>query len=140
MPRSYPPEFRRKVLDLLKAGRTVAQVAADLQISDQTIYNWRTQELIDTGQRLGLSSSNTAELVAARRRIAELETELAVTKRAMELLKEAVPPKGGTRPSPRWPLRASLSRRPAGWSAPLSPASTPGVAVCRRHGRYATPG
>jgi transposase-like protein len=50
MPRSYPPEFRRKVLDLLKAGRTVAQVAADLQISDQTIYNWRTQELIDTGQ------------------------------------------------------------------------------------------
>jgi hypothetical protein len=26
-------------LDLLKAGRTVAQVAADLQLSDQTIYN-----------------------------------------------------------------------------------------------------
>jgi transposase-like protein len=40
MPRRYPPEFRRKVLDLLKAGRTVTQVAADLQISDQTIYNW----------------------------------------------------------------------------------------------------
>ncbi len=38
MPRSYPPEFRRKVMDQLKAGRTVAQVAADLQISDQTIY------------------------------------------------------------------------------------------------------
>ena len=31
MPRSYPPEFRRKVLDLLKAGRKVAQVAEDLQ-------------------------------------------------------------------------------------------------------------
>ncbi len=27
MPRSYPPEFRRKVLDLLKAGRTVMQIA-----------------------------------------------------------------------------------------------------------------
>jgi transposase-like protein len=35
-PRSYPPELRRKVLDLLKAGRTVSQVAADLQISDQS--------------------------------------------------------------------------------------------------------
>ncbi|MEV5710470.1 transposase [Actinoallomurus sp. NPDC052274] len=39
--RSYPPEFRRKVLDLIKAGRSVKQVAADLQISDQTFYSWR---------------------------------------------------------------------------------------------------
>jgi hypothetical protein len=29
MPRSYPPEFRRKVLDLVKAGRSVKQVAAE---------------------------------------------------------------------------------------------------------------
>ena len=73
MPRSYPPEFRRKVLDLLKAGRTVAQVAADLQISDQTIYVWRRQDLIDSGQLPGLSSTDNAELVAARRRIVQLE-------------------------------------------------------------------
>lgn len=33
MPRSYPPEFRRKVLDLLAAGRSVTQVAEDLGIS-----------------------------------------------------------------------------------------------------------
>src|SRR5215213_3382866 len=71
MPRSYPPEFRRKVLDLLKAGRTVAQVAADLQISDQTIYVWRRQDLIDSGQLPGLSSTDNAELVAARRRIVQ---------------------------------------------------------------------
>jgi transposase len=94
-PRSAPrtstsPEFRRKVLHLLKAGRTVAQVAADLQISDRRIYNWRTQELIDTGQRPALSSSDTAELVAAHRRIAELETELAVT-RAMPRLRPQRP-------------------------------------------------
>jgi transposase-like protein len=37
------------VLDLLKAGRSVAQVAADLQISDQVVYNWRRQERIDSG-------------------------------------------------------------------------------------------
>jgi putative transposase len=93
MPRSFPPEFRRKVLDLLKAGRTVAQIAGDLQISDQVIYNWRRQELIDTGQLPGVTSSDQAELVAARRRIAELETELAIHRRANELLREAVPPK-----------------------------------------------
>ena len=49
MPKRYPEEFRRKVLDLVAAGRPVAQIANDLQISDQTIYDWRRQELIDTG-------------------------------------------------------------------------------------------
>ena len=40
MPKRCPEEFRRKVLDLVAAGRPVAQVAADLGISDQTIYIW----------------------------------------------------------------------------------------------------
>jgi transposase-like protein len=99
MPRRYPPEFRRKVLDLLKAGRSVAEVSADLGVSDQTIYNWRNQELIDTGQRAGVSSSEHVELVAARKRIAQLEADAVASRRAIELLKEAVPPKGGSRRS-----------------------------------------
>src|SRR5437764_15376148 len=85
MPRRYPPEFRRKVLDLLKAGRSVAELVRDLQVSDQTIYNWRRQELIDTGRLPGISSGDQAELIAARRRIAELETELAIHRRAAPL-------------------------------------------------------
>ena len=43
MPKRYPEEFRRKVLDLVAAGRPVAQIAADLGISDQTIFGWRKQ-------------------------------------------------------------------------------------------------
>ena len=99
MPKRYPPEFRRKVLDLVAAGRRVAQVATDLDISEQTIYVWRRQELIDTGQLPGTTSSDNAELVAARRRIAELETEVAIHRRAAELLGEVVAPKGDTRRS-----------------------------------------
>jgi hypothetical protein len=30
--RGYPPEFRRKVLDLIEAGRKVADVARDLPL------------------------------------------------------------------------------------------------------------
>ncbi len=45
MPRSYPPEFRRKVLDLVKAGRPVRQVAADLRMPSQTIYVWLRKNL-----------------------------------------------------------------------------------------------
>ena len=94
MPRIYTSEFRRKVLDLLAAGRKVADLAVELEISDQTIYNWRRQHLIDSGQVPGITSSDHVELVAARRRISELEVELAATRRANELLKEVVPPKG----------------------------------------------
>lgn len=91
--RGYPPEFRRRVLDLVDAGRNVTDVARDLGISSQTIYNWRRQHRIDQGLEPGLSSGERAELLAARRRITELETELKIARRATELLKDVKPPK-----------------------------------------------
>ena len=97
MPKRYPEEFRRKVLDLVAAGRPVAQVASDLGISDQTIYAWRKQELIDTGQLPGLSRAEQTELTAAKKRIRDLENEVAILKRARELLREPHDPKGGMR-------------------------------------------
>ncbi|MCH7670128.1 MAG: transposase [Acidobacteria bacterium] len=100
MPYRYPSEFRRKVLDLIASGRSVASVAADLGVSDQTIYTWRKQELVDTGVEAGLTTIEAAELRAAKRKIKDLESELAVTRRANELLKEqVVSPKGGLRRS-----------------------------------------
>jgi putative transposase len=93
MGKGYPPEFRRRVLDLVASGRTVADVARDVGISGQTIYNWRRQDRIDRGEAPGLRSPELAELQAARRRIHELETELAATRRANELLRQVVPPK-----------------------------------------------
>ena len=97
--RGYPAEFRRKVLDLLADGRSVANVAHDLEVSDQTIYSWRKQDRIDRGLAPGLSTKEKAELAAAKRRIAELETELAVAQRAIDLLKEQTSPKVVTRRS-----------------------------------------
>ena len=101
MPRSYPAEFRHKVLDLVEAGRPVAEIAQQLGVTGQTIYNWRNQDLIDRGIRPGVTTAESVELAAANRRIRELETELAVTKRAFELLKEQTDPKGASRSSPR---------------------------------------
>ena len=87
MPRRYPVEFRRKVLDLIEAGKPVAEIAVQLGITAQTVYNWRNQDQIDRGIRGGMSTSESAELTAARKRIRELETELEVIRRANELLK-----------------------------------------------------
>ena len=64
----------------------MASLSADLGVSDQTIYNWRRQDAVDRGLKPGATSAEQGELWAARRRIAELETELAVTRRANELL------------------------------------------------------
>jgi putative transposase len=91
--RGYLSEFRRKVLDLVEAGRPIAEVAKALGISDQSIYTWRRQDGIDRGLEPGLTSSEKSELAAAKRRIAELETELQAMRRAMELVREVVPPK-----------------------------------------------
>jgi transposase len=89
-----------RVLDLIAVGRSVASIAADLGVSDQTIYTWRKQELIDTCVEPGLTTVEARELRAAKRRIVELETELSVTRRANELLKEQVAsPKGGSKQS-----------------------------------------
>ena len=97
--RGYLPEFRQRVLDLVAAGRRVGDVARDLGISDQTVYDWRRQARIDHGLEAGLTSAERAELGAARRRIRELESEFAIHRRAAELLKETTSPKGGSRPS-----------------------------------------
>ena len=104
----YPEEFRRRALDLVAAGKTVAEVARLLEVSDQSIYTWRRQEQIDSGELPGLSSAEREELRAARLRIRALETELAVHRRAAELLKESVRPKGAS----RYPSQGGQSR---GW-------------------------
>jgi transposase len=95
VPKRYPAEFRPQGPRPGCCGpRPIAQVAADLDTSDQTIYVWRRQELIDTGQLPGTTSTENAELTAARKRIAELEAEDAIHRRAAQLLGEVVSPKG----------------------------------------------
>ena len=97
--RGYPPEFRRRVVELVEGGRKVAEVAADLGVSDQSIYTWRRQARIDAGLESGLTSVEKAELVAARKRIRELESEVAIHRRATELLRGERSPKGGSQRS-----------------------------------------
>jgi transposase-like protein len=55
----------------------------------KSLYTWRRQDRMDKGLLPGLSSQEHDEPLAARRRIIQLETELAVTRRAAELLKQA---------------------------------------------------
>src|SRR5689334_12774399 len=63
-------------------------------MSDATIYSWLKQDRIDRGEAEGATTSQQLELAAARRRIKQLETELAVARKVSEvLLAEGVAPK-----------------------------------------------
>ena len=59
---------------------------------------WVKQDRVDRGEIPGLSSTESAELRAARRRIRELETELVIIRQAAKFLGEDRPrPKGYSR-------------------------------------------
>ena len=55
---------------------------------ESTLHRWKHQDRIDQGLVSGTSSCEGAQLKAARRRIRELEAELAAAKRASELFAE----------------------------------------------------
>jgi transposase-like protein len=99
MPKRYPAEFRARSVELIRAGRSVREVALLLGVSEQALYGWRRQDRIDRGEVPDVSTVELAELAAAKRRIRELEVEIAIHRRTAELLKEAVPPKGVLRRS-----------------------------------------
>jgi transposase-like protein len=80
LPRRHLFEFRRNVLDLIEAGRSVVEIAALLAVTAQSVSNWRKQDEIDRGVRSGMSMGDSAELSLTRKRIRELENELEITR------------------------------------------------------------
>jgi transposase len=98
MPRGYSPEVRRQVIELARSGTRVAQLAATFGMTETTIYNRLTQERIDRGEEAGKTTDQQLELAVAKRRIKQLETELAVARKINEVfLKEGISPKGSSR-------------------------------------------
>jgi transposase len=133
VPRTYDPEFRRRVVELVRAGRPVRVVAAELGLAEATVYRWKAQDLIDRGVKPGTSTSEQGDLAAARRRIRELETELALVKQAAKLFEEGVRPKPSTRSSLSWPARASQPSDAAGFLVWPPPGSSCGGTGRPRH-------
>ena len=88
MPFRYSSEFRRQVCERMLAGEAVKELAAELSVTDTTLYKWRRQALIDAGQSPGRQELRGRPLAQARRRIKELEAELKLVKAASALFDE----------------------------------------------------
>lgn len=98
MPKPYPSEFRQRAVALVRAGKPVTVVAPSLGISEGCLRNWVRQDRINHDEIAGTTTTENAELKAARKRIRELEREVEILRVAGKLLGEDKPhPKESTR-------------------------------------------
>jgi len=80
---SYPPEFRREAVQMVRSGRAVRDVAESLGVNQQSIRNWVKQAQLDRRERDdGLTTAEREELRQLRRENARLKQERDLLKRA----------------------------------------------------------
>jgi transposase len=86
MPKSrppYPAEFRRQMVELVRAGRTPEELAQEFEPSAQAIRNWVAQAERDEGFRQdGLTTNEREELNRLRRENRLLKQEREILKKA----------------------------------------------------------
>ena len=86
MPRLHPPyapEFRRQMVELVRAGRSPDELAREFEPSGQTIRNWVRQADLDEGLRVdGLTTEEREELRRLRRENKRLRTEREILAKA----------------------------------------------------------
>jgi transposase len=81
--RRYPPEFRRQLIELARAGRSPESLAKEFEPTAQTIRNWMSQAERDTGQRTdGLTSAEREELTRLKRENRQLKLEREILAKA----------------------------------------------------------
>ncbi len=79
----YPPEFRREAVELVRSsGKSMREVARDLDVSYESLRLWAKQAEVDAGEREGLSSKEREELRQLRRENRVLRQEREILKKA----------------------------------------------------------
>jgi len=78
----YPAEYRRRIIELVRAGRSPGELTKEFEPSAQTILNWVAQADIDDGKAAGVTSDEREELRRLRRENRVLREEREILKKA----------------------------------------------------------
>ena len=86
----YAPEFRRQMIELVRAGRDPADLAREFEPSAQAIRNWVAQADRQEGRReakpvatdAGLGAAEREELARLRREVRQLKLERDILSKA----------------------------------------------------------
>jgi transposase len=81
--RPYPLEYRERIIDLVRSGRSPEALAREFEPSAQCIRNWVRQADRDAGRRRdGLTTDERTELQRLRRENVTLREEREILKKA----------------------------------------------------------
>ena len=79
----YPPEYKERIVELVRAGRSPGSLAREFEPSEQMIRNWVKQADLDDGLWSdGLSTEARKEMQRLKRDVKRLRTERDILKRA----------------------------------------------------------
>ena len=79
--KKYPEEFKKQIVELYENGKTVINLAREYGLVEQTIYKWIHRYETVSKDELGQDVSQ-ADINAMKKRIAELEMENEILKKA----------------------------------------------------------
>ena len=81
--RPYPPEYRERIIELVRSGRSPEALAREFEPSAHAIRNWAKQSDVDEGRREdGLTSAEREELRHLRRENRQLREEREILSKA----------------------------------------------------------
>src|SRR5213593_642504 len=113
--RPYPPEFRARLVELVRKGRTPEELGRQFEPSAQAIRNWVKQAALDAGQRTdGLTTEEREEVRRLRREVRQLREEREILKKAAAWFARETP-----RARPRIRVRDRPPGLPSGRQAVL---------------------
>ena len=81
--RPYPPEYRRRIVELARSGRKVDELAREFEPTANAIRKWLKQAALDEGLRSdGLTTTEREELSRLRRENRVLREEREILSKA----------------------------------------------------------
>ncbi len=81
--RTFTVEYKAEVVDRCRSsGKSIGQVARDLEVSETVVRRWVQQADTDAGHRAGLTTGEREELTRLRRENRVLREERDILKRA----------------------------------------------------------